>query len=363
MTRIHVRPFVPGPDNAAVLEVARTLSIPARVHLGIDRSPDYMAFSQAVSEPCEIVVAEAGGEIVGFVEFCPGHFRVFGTASVGVHVPLGGVRPEWRRRGVSTALAIEGARRARLAGAEWACVLVNARNRPMQDNLRRFVPGTIVLNHLLVHGILARWTPEWRGKASRYSVEPVDESGWSELLDFIGERIHQHDVFPETDAAKLGTLPYCPKESYRVARDSSGRVVASLGSWDASPFKRVLVLGYGRLEDVLLGPINRLLRLTGTQPFPRPGEALRTLYALCPLAAPGHEAALGRLIAGLRRERRDCSAILIAFPAGDPRNRVVRSFSRFTNVNLPFLIPLTAEFGALLRSQPPRSLYIEYAFL
>ena len=151
-------------------------------------------------------------------------------------------------------------------------------------------------------------------------------------------------------------------DSYQVARDRSERVVASLGSWDPSAFKRVLILGYGGVEHAMRRPINWLLARAGVHPLPEPGKPLRTRYALCPLAAPGHERALAALIARLRSNSRDITALLLAFPEGDPRNRIVRRFCRFTNVNLPLLFPLTRDCESELRLNPPQTLYIEYAF-
>lgn len=363
MTRFRVRGFVPATDHTGVLEVARTLAIPARVRLGIDRSPDFTAFNRALNEPCEIVVADAAGEIIGFLEICPCRFRLFGRPGTGVHVPLGGVRPDWRRRGVLHAMRGEAFRLARRAGAQWACILVNANNRLMQDNLRRFYPASIVLDRLLVHGILMQWAPLRGPRDASCPIAPLDESAWPELLDFIRARTQTLDLVLDLDAARWRSLPDCPPHAFQVARDRSGRIVACLGSWDASAFKRALILGYGRIERALLGPANFLLARTGARPFPRPGEPLRTRYALCPLAAPGHEPALARLIARLRRDSTDCTAILVAFHHADPGNRAVNRFVRFTNVNLPFFIPLTPECEAEVRSRPPRSIHLEYAFL
>lgn len=363
MTGFVVRGFVRATDNAGIVEVARTLAIPARVRLGIDRSPDFTAFNRAVGETCEIVVAEAAGEIIGFLEICPGRFRLFGTPSTGVHVPLAGVRPDWRRRGVLNALRSEGFRRARAAGAQWACILVNANNRLMQDGLRRFYPASVVLNRLLVHGILLRW-PTLRGpREDATRIAPLDESAWPELLDFMSARTQSLDLVLHLDVAKLRALPDCPPDACLVARDPTGRIVACLGSWDPSAFKRALILGYGRAERALRRPVNFLLEHAGAPPFPPAGQPLRTRYGLCPLAAPGHEAALGRMIDRLRRDYSDSNAILLAFPHGDPRNRLVNRFAHFTNVNLPVFIPLTPECQQASRARPPRTIHLEYAFL
>jgi hypothetical protein len=250
---------------------------------------------------------------------------------------------------------------ARRMGAEWAYILVNANNRLIQDILRRSYPGMIATNRLLVHGIVMRRTPFGEERRRSYAIDPIDESDWPDLLEFVRDRMQANDLYPLMEASRWRQLPDSPTESYRVARDRSGRIVAALGSCDPSAAKRALILGYGRLERIALGPVNWLLSGLGIRPFPIPGGQLHLLYTLCPLARPGHEAALGQLISRLRKERRDYSAVLLAFPKGDPRNRLVRKFIHFTNVNIPLLIPLTSGTEEQLKAQSPHSFYIEYA--
>jgi GNAT superfamily N-acetyltransferase len=362
MTDFRIRPFVPETDNVGILEVARALAIPARVQLGIDRSPDFTGFYRALDEPFEIVVAEARGRIVGFVEFCLGRFRVLGQETMGVHVPLGGVHPEWRGHGVFTAMRAEAFQQALSRGAQWGYVLVNARNRLMQENLRRSFPGLVSVNRLLVHGILLPWIPIGQRSDRSTRIGPLDEAARPELLHFMEERMRAYDIYPHVAASRWWSLPGCSATSHQIAKDGSGRIVASLGSWDPSAFKRALILRYGSLERALLKPVNWLLTRAGIQPFPKPGGPLRTLYALFPLAAPGYERALGHMIARLRKANRDYNAVLLAFPEGDPRNRLIRRYSHFSNVNIPFVIPLTRDFESEWRPRPPLTLHVEYAF-
>lgn len=361
--KYEIRRFAPDADNEGVLNVARTLAIPARVQLGIDRSPDFAAFDTALGDPFEILVAEAEGEIVGFIELCLGRFRLHEDDTIGVHVPLGGVRPDWRGRGVLGAMRNDGFDLARRMGAEWAYILVNANNRLVQDILRRAYPGLIALNRLLVHGIVVPRTPSRGSRNSRYDIRAVDDADWPELPDFVLERMQACDLYPKVETSRWRALTDYPSEHYQVARDQAGQIVATLGSWDPTSMKRALVLGYGGLERIFLRPINSLLSTIGIRPFPLPGGELRLLYTLFPLARPGHEAALGQMIAGLRRERRDYNAVLTAFPEGDSRNRLVRNYFGFTNINIPLLIPLTPGLNDQLRSHPPRTFYIEYAFI
>ncbi len=362
MTAVKIRRFAHASDNEGVLEVARTLSIPARVRLGIDRSPKFCSFDELLGDPYEILVAEAAGEIVGFIELCLGRFRLFGRETTGVHVPLGGVRPDWRRRGVLTAMQHEGFDIARGMGAEWAYMLVNVNNTLIRGALQRSFSHMIAMDRLLVHGFVMR-SPLRLPRGGTYDIRSVDESTWADLEEFVDRRMRASDLSPVLDVSRWRTMPGCRPESYRLARDASGRIVAALGGWAPATAKRALVLDYGRLERAALRPVNRLLSAIGRRPFPLPGRALHLLYGLCPVAEPGHEAALHQLVDRLGKEARDYNALLVAFPEGDPRNRIARSYIHFTNVNIPLLIPLTGTMEKQVMSDPPANMYIEYAFI
>lgn len=359
MSGIQLRPYVDA-DNEQVLDVARTLAIPARVRLGIDRSPDFSALGRALGVPHEALVAEADGEIVGFIEFSFVQMRVFGRQTLAGHVSLGGVRPAWRRRGLITSLLAAALERGRQRGADWGWALVNANNRVVHRSLFASFPEASLLGRLHVHGLLGAWRPLRPRPA--YALAPICDETWPELLAFLQTQTRSAEIAQLVPDATWRALPGAAPSDFSVARDASGAIVAALGSWDVSPLKRPVILDYAPLERRVLGPANRLLSGLGIAPFPHPGGALAVRYALCPLAAPGHEPALGLLLARLRRESRGVNAVLVAFPEGDPRDALVRRYVRFTNVERPFVVPFNPQLAALL-ARTPRRFHLEYAFL
>lgn len=81
------------------------------------------------------LVAEGGGETVGYAVYCPGYDT--DTAARGVWLADLYVRPAFRRRGVGRALLRALAARARADGAHWMAWSVLARNRGARRFYRR----------------------------------------------------------------------------------------------------------------------------------------------------------------------------------------------------------------------------------
>lgn len=364
MSSFTIRPYCPETDNVGLLHVANELAIPARARIGLDRSPDFTAFSGVLNDPFEVLVAETNGNIIGFIEFSYQHFSLFGQTTKGVHASLGGILPEWRRRGVMKALFREALHSVKTKGVQWAYVLINDRNNIIRKGIGRFFPGTIALPKLLVHGVVLPWKPILRRPAFSCEIGPLEDSEWHLLLDFWEKQMQQYDLFPLYEPSKWLSLPGCRKEDYHVARDADGNIMASLGSWSPFEFKRHRIHKYDPLEGRLLfHPVNNLLHLLGIRPFPKEGGVLRSLYTLRPLALPGMEAALGLLFNRLRWREKNYNMVFLAFPEGDPRNRLIKNYIRFTNINIPLLVPLTPDFQERLQSNPPGNMYIEYAFI
>ncbi|MCL7926841.1 MAG: GNAT family N-acetyltransferase [marine benthic group bacterium] len=359
---IGIRPFAPAFDNEALVRLAASLAIPARVRLGIDRSPSFNGAPGVPGEPHEILVAELRGEVVGFIEFAISEFCLFEKPIRVGHVPLAGVRPEMRRRGVLTALRDAAFSEARCRKADLGLMLVNANNVPMQSLLRAAFPELVSLAPLFVHGILARIRPAFAGPRRRFEIERAPGAGSPTTAAFVKERMGAFDLRPDLEIRTFDALPGREPDDFVTARDRNGDIAAVISTWDVSAWKRPVILGYGSIEGAIAQMLNALLALRGRPPFPTPGGALNVRYALCPLARPGSEEALQLLLDDRLADASDAHAILVAVPRGDPRARAIRSFARFVNVNIPFLIPLHTDAAKALRSRPPMSLYLEYAF-
>ncbi len=94
---VVLRPWQPA-DNEALVNIARTMSLPARVRLGIDRAPDFAAFCRNAGDDFDIVVAEVKGRVAGFMETRRFKFRLRGSPVRVAYLALVGVEPGSRGR-------------------------------------------------------------------------------------------------------------------------------------------------------------------------------------------------------------------------------------------------------------------------
>ena len=94
---VVLRPWQPA-DNEALVNIARTMSLPARVRLGIDRAPDFAAFCRNADDDFDIVVAEVKGRVAGFMETRRFKFRLRGSPVRVAYLALVGVEPGSRGR-------------------------------------------------------------------------------------------------------------------------------------------------------------------------------------------------------------------------------------------------------------------------
>jgi len=343
-------------DNEALINIARTMSLPARVRLGIDRSPDFAAFSRAAGDGFDIVVAEVDGRVAGFMETRRFTFRLRGTLVPIVYVALAGVEPASRGLGLFPRLTAEVERRGREAGVGLALGLVNARNPRMSGYLAAKL-GDIVLGRRIVVASLLLG-PRHR-VAPDLAVGPAAPSDIAEVAQLVRRTYERQLLTPVVEEAALSALGI---ENIAVCRDN-GRIVATLGTWDQRALRRIMVVGYGWVERRLRRLLNLTGRLTRLARLPAPGEELRVLYAAYAAAEPGSEGAFAGLLRSVcnRRAGQGYHALLLGLPEDDPLAAATRGLWQFRNVDLPVIIPRDDTLRALLGTGQP-SVRFEYAF-
>jgi len=335
---IIVRTWQPA-DNEALINIARTMSLPARVRLGIDRAPDFTAFCRAAGDGFDIVVAEVDGRVAGFMETRRFTFRLRGTPVPIVYLALAGIDPGRRGLGLFPRMVAEVERRSRETDAGLALGLVNARNPGMSQYLAAN-RGDIVLGHRIV--VASLLLGRHHQVPSDLAVGPAAPSDLGEIAQLVGRSYERHILTPVVDEAALSALG---AENITVCRDR-GRIVATLGTWDQRALRRIMVVGYGWAERGL----RQLLNLAG---------GLTRLAA----AAPGSEGAFAGLLRSVcnRVAGQGYHALLFGLPEDDPLAAATRGLWQFRNVDLPVVIPRDAALRTILGAGPP-SVRFEYAF-
>jgi hypothetical protein len=349
---VVIRTWQPS-DNDAVIRIARTLSLPARVRLGIDRSPDFTAFSRAAGQGFDIFVAEVEGRVVGFAETRQFTYRLRGDAVPVAYFALAGIDSASRGLGLFPRLIAAAERRSRETGAAFGLGLVNARNPRVAHDLTGNRTDIILGRRFVVHSLLLG--PHFP-VAPGLAVGRATENDLPELAGLVNRSYERHLLAPAVDESVLARLGV---ENTFVAR-SRGRIVATLGTWDQRALRRILVAGYGRAERIL----RRLLILThGLNRLPAPGEELRVVHTVCAAAELNCTAAFAGLLRSVcnRCGEQGHHALLLGLPEDDPLAASTRGLFQFRNIDLPVLIPRDDTTRALLGNGPP-SVGFEYAF-
>ncbi|HTW92072.1 MAG TPA: hypothetical protein VMH22_10230 [bacterium] len=351
---VIVRAWQPS-DNDALIRIARTASFPARVRLGIDRAPDFAAFSQSAGDGFDILVAEVRGQVAGFLETRRLTFLLRGRPVPTSYFALAGVERGGRGLGIYPRLIAEAELRSRAAGVRLGLGLANVRNPRVtrffaanRDDIilgRRIVVSSILLGprHLVRRGIACD------------RATPMDLPA---ILELVKRSYSRHVLAPVVDEAGLmaaGT------ENLAVARDG-GSIVATLGIWDQRALRRVMVAGYGHIEVWLRRLLNSATALTSLARLPAPGEELRVLHATYAAAEPERGDALAGLLRWVcnRCAGQGYHALLLGLPEDDPLAAATRGLWQFRNVDLPVLVPHPDIRHALLEAGTP-SVRFEYA--
>ena len=352
---VLLRPWQPA-DNEALVNIARTMSLPARVRLGIDRAPDFAAFCRNAGDDFDVVVAEVDGRVAGFMETRRFKFRLRGNPVRVAYLALVGVEPGNRGLGLFRRLTAEVERRTREADADLALGLVNARNPRMSGYLAANRADIVIGRRIVVASVLLG---QRHRVAPDLAVGPAAPSDLGEIAQLVGRSYERHIPTPVVDEAALSALG---AENITVCRDR-GRIVATLGTWDQRALRRIMVVGYGWAERGVRQLLNLAGGLTHIARLPAPGEELRVLYAAYAAAEPGSEGAFAGLLRSVcnRVAGRGYHALLLGLPEDDPLAATTRGLWQFRNVDLPVVIPRDATLRALLGAGPP-SVRFEYAF-
>lgn len=126
---ITVRPYRPE-DNADVVRMIATL---AAFHGDTARiDADLLTRDAGGASPwIRILVAEAGGEAIGYAAFVTLHHLQYSSRGLDMHHLF--VAKSWRGKGVGSALVEAGAELAKSLDCEWLAVGADAENRAAQN--------------------------------------------------------------------------------------------------------------------------------------------------------------------------------------------------------------------------------------
>jgi len=358
-SHIRIRRFVDG-DNQQLIELAKSIGVPARIKLGVDRSPEFCAFNQLLSDRWDILVAEENHNIVGFMDMSHIRMRLGKTTIPVTYVSLTGVRKEKRGTLVFFRLLEAAEQLARASGSIMAIALINIQNSRIDAILEKRFRGYCHGQKLMISCMLLG--PRYRTDRN-FSYACATERDIPEIKCLLRKSYSGYTMSPVLDEARLTDYPRFGPKDILLARNDRGKIVAGMGLWDQNSIKKIRVIGYSRLEHLLKKALNASRFLTGFSHLPDAGENLNLLHSFYSFAEEGYEKAFSGLMrfACTMYASRNYNFLLLALPESSPLAMSCRRLWRFTNVNVPILIPLTREGREIIKEKRIGRIYFEYA--
>lgn len=355
---IKVRSFN-SEDNPSLIAIARQLGVPARVRLGVDRSPDFTALNRVMSGQWDVLVAEEKGNAIGFLEMNSLPFQVGESAVPALYIGLAGVKRERRGSAAFIMLMNEAVRFMCRTGKKMAITLINEKNRRLTKILELRHPQLIQGEKIIVSCLF----PTHRYRVDKhFRYQTASREDFPEIKDLLSRHRKSYAVRPVLDWDKVFSLPGLSTENILVAKDDESRAVAVLGLWDQSSFRQIRLVDLDRSTRLLQWAFRGIRPIIGISGIPKKGQNLRLIHAVGMAAEKGKKSAFSGLIryAMAKVAPQNYHFVLIGIPEKDICASEVSGFLKMTNVNIPIVIPFDDEIKKKLTSVTPR-VWMEYA--
>lgn len=303
-----------GPElDARLLEFTASIGTGTNLRIALDRSPSFFGALDVEGEDPDVVAFVQGDRVVGCGAMTQRPVYLNGSRQAGCVGQLGSARVDPEFRGGTVV-----ARCFRLLH-EWHL------ERParvflttiLEDNLQAreiFESGRAGLPRYLDRGRLVTLScpvgPRHRGAApkSRGIDVVAGQSGdEEEVVEFWREHGPRRQFYPAYGVDHLraagGLLRGLGIGNLVLARaGDGGELLATLGLWDQSAFRRWVVHGLPRGLHLCAPVLGALARIAGGLPLPRPGEALRQCFAATTCVADDDAVVFAALLDGARRQ-------------------------------------------------------------
>ena len=355
---VNIRPFGES-DNRQLIDLAKSIGVPARVRLGIDRSPVFWRFDQKADAKYDILVAEVDHRIIGFIDMMHTEFVVCGVKRSVTYVGLAGVDVGWRGSTVFVRLLRASEKTARAHGSELAIALVNENNERLDRLLQLVYKDSIRCEKLRILCILLG--PYYRYRRD-FLIEAANPEDFPRIIQLVNRHYARYQIAPIIRDTHFKKLFRNELNDFLVARDEGGNVVATLGLWDQSSFRRTLVAQYALPELWIRILLNSMRHFTHTKRLPDPGGHLSYLHSIYAASEAGYEDAFATLVrfACNRYAQRQHHFLILSSPEYSQFDRCSRGLWRIVNTNIPVVVPLTPRAVRFLKGGDLRNLYLEY---
>lgn len=286
----------PG-DNAALLELFRSVPMEGELVLATRREPDFFSLYNLQRGLTELWVNEEQGRLDGLGALLVREGWLEGRACrVGY---LGDLRSRFsarRARGLARLYGPVLEEAAERLGVEAFLTSILASNTAALRALVRKRPGRVAQPHYALvrrfSVVNVHFTHRLRPRPGPYTVRRATAEDVPAMAALLAEDHRRRPFGYRFDMGelehRLAHWPGLSVERCYLAHDRAGRLVGCTSAWDASAVKRYQVLAWrGRLRWARLG-YNALATLLGAPRLPPAGGELRYFY-LCNTSVQGED--------------------------------------------------------------------------
>jgi len=358
-SQIHIRRFTES-DNQSLIDLAKSIGVPARVKLGVDRSPKFTTFNQLLNDKWDILLAEVNHNVIGFMDMCHVRLRLKDKVIPVTYVGLVGVQVNWRGSAVFLRLLEEGEKLAKSSGSILVTALINVKNVRLDRLLKHRYKDCIRCERIVISCILLG--PRYRVD-KHFAYNCATKQDLPEIARLLRKSYNHYKMTPIVEENQLIKFPSFEPKNILLARDRSGQIVASLGVWDQRSFRKIRIIDYKWPEHCLITLLNISRYFTGFTRIPNVGGNLNLLHSIYTVAAEGDEKGFSGLLryACNMFAHRNYHFLLLALPESSHLSMAYHRLWRITNMNIPIIIPLNRKGREILQAERIKRLYFEYA--
>lgn len=331
MTRVSVNLAGPA-DDAAIRLLMRRQPMPGRVSVTFEREPHFSPGCAVTGDNCRTLVARTeDNQIVGVA--CASARNVFINGREQRLGYLGQLRVDERFRGrwlvsrgfsllrqLHHGMGVPAYLTAIVGGNdEAAAVLVEKRRKSFPE----FHP---VADYCTLAIDVGRPRSAMPCDATIGSAAAGD---WADIARFLRSWGSKRQFFPVWDESTLnGLSAYGLKAHDLTVARRGGRIVGMVGLWDQAAYKQTVIQAYSGWLKAVAPLWNSSASLLGRSPLPRPGEAIRSVYAALVCVADNDTAVFASLLREVycRARSRGFSYLMLGLDALDPFLSLARSY-------------------------------------
>ncbi|MBI3967925.1 MAG: hypothetical protein HY329_19985 [Chloroflexi bacterium] len=322
-------------DDPEIRRLLASSPMPGRIGLTFEREPNYFLGCGTMGRFHQVLVIRhrSSGELAGLA--CRATRPLFVNGQPEEVGYLGQLRVDPRFQGCwLVTRAFDALRRAHADGRVAGYITtITEENAPARGVLverpRRTFPTYREVDRLWTLALVLQRRARVCEQRT-YELETGSPADLAAIAGFLREHGARKQFFPvygEADFRDGPTTRGFRSDNFVIAR-RNGAIAGVLGLWDQSAYKQTVVRSYGGVLRWARPLYNGASRLTGAPCLPRPGEAIRSVYASFVCVAENDPAIFRALVgcAYALAAGRGFSFLLVGLSARDPLLDVAREY-------------------------------------